>query len=368
MLQLKLRIKCGVLELKNSYKTFVFSLCLSLLFFSCESIPPRGSLAGANVIGENSDVFIFVPVQSNKELLTKVLPPHKYLKKALDKTDYLYLSLALKDLPKIDASPSFLEENNNETIEGEKGSDESVSDKGKNIQDVLEGASSLNVLSEENEMTIEENEKQNIFDLISYNLCAIGNYPAKLARFFLTKKNGWIRKRKDDGYSYYQREDDEAKSFSFFSIPTKEIALFSHNTDYEDKMEEFLERVDRPRPVYFDEDFEMAIQQGNPSNDICIFVANSHFFLSKLLGINLDLPIESLKVYLGRDTSRSKEIYTYSIIIEAKNLTAGFATRLLLSKLLKTQVRVNGNKIVVEKAKVTSERLVELIQKTIGNL
>lgn len=139
----------------------------------------------------------------------------------------------------------------------------------------------------------------------------------------------------------------------------------SYNTDNEDKMEKLLERMDNPRPVYFDEDFEMAIQQGNPSNDICIFVQNSHFFLSKLLGINLDLPIESLKVYLGRDTSRSKEIYTYNIIIEANNLTAGFATRLLLSKLLKTQVRINGNKIVVEKAKVTSEKLVELIRKVI---
>ena len=343
------------------YKSFVFSLFLSFLFFSCASLPPRGSFAGATIIGEEADVFIFVPVQHNKELLTKILPTHKYVKKAIDKTDFLYLSLALKDLTQKEISPLLLEEKESETLEEE----ESFSYAEKNIKDTHENGVLSNVQSEENETLIEENEKKNLFDLVSYDICAIGNYPTKLTSFFLTKKNGWIRKKIDESYTYYQKKDNETKSFSFFSIPIKEVALLSYNTDNEDKMEKLLERMDNPRPVYFDEDFEMAIQQGNPSNDICIFVQNSHFFLSKLLGINLDLPIESLKVYLGRDTSRSKEIYTYNIIIEANNLTAGFATRLLLSKLLKTQVRINGNKIVVEKAKVTSEKLVELIRKVI---
>lgn len=353
MLMWKLLSKCGVLELKNMYKNFLFSLITCFLLLSCASLPPRGSFAGATIIGGDSDVFIFVPVQHNKELLTKILPSHKYVKKALDKTDFLYLSLTLKDLKQSEIL--------NESIEKETEdvpADKTISKIEENIED---GA----IISDE---AIEENAEKNIFDSVSYDLCAVGNYPTKLTQFFLTKKNGWIRKKGSEGYTYYQKENVEEESFSFFSIPTKELALFSYNAEDEDRMEEVLTRVDKPKPVYFDEDFEMAIQQGNPSNDICIFVANSHFFLSKLLGIELDLPIESLKVYLTKDTSRSKEIYTYSITIEAKNLVAGFATRLLLSKLLKTQVRVNGNKIVVEKAKITSERLVELIQKVIRNL
>lgn len=351
--------KCGVLELKNIYKSFIFSLIACFLLLSCAGIPPRGSFAGATVIGGNSDVFIFVPVQHNKDLLAKILPNHKYVKKALDKTNFLYLSLTLKDLKS--------KGNLNESIEEE----------GETLEEKLvfetEGAIEENheignpEIQEDSltERTIEEDTEKNLFDLVSYDLCAVGTYPTNVARFFFTKKNGWTRKKGDEGYTYYQKEGDKVKSFSFFSIPTKDLALFSYNTDNEYRMEEVLERVDRPQPVYFDEDFEMAIQQENDSNDICIFVSNSHFFLSRLLGINLDLPIESLKVYLTKDTSRNKEIYTYSIIIEVENLTAGFATRLLLSKLLKTQVRVSGNKIVVEKAKVTSERLVDIVRKVI---
>lgn len=346
--------KYGVLELKKMYKGFIFGFVLSFLFFSCESIPPRGSLAGATVIGGNSDVFIFVPVQHNKTLLTKILPKHKYVKKALDRTDFLYLSVSIKGLEQTEILNKPVEEDNtfeNEIILGKKEEAQEKLGKTPHIDEVLE-----------------ENVEKKLFDSVSYDLCAVGTYPTKITRFFLTKKNGWTRKKEDGGYTYYQKENDEPKSFSSFSIPTKEIALFSYNSNDEYKIEDVLERVNKPRPAYFDEEFEMSIQQGNPSNDICIFVANSHFFLSKLLGINLDLPIESLKVYLTKDTSRSKEIYTYSIIIEAKNLTASFATRLLLSKLLKTQVRVNGNNIVVEKAKITSEKLVDIIQKVVGNL
>jgi len=346
------------LELKNIYKSFIFSL-IACFLLSCASIPPRGSFAGATIIGGNSDVFIFVPVQHNKDLLTKILPNHKYVKKALDKTNFLYLSLSLRDLKQ--------EGNLNEiTQEGGGTLEEKLSAE---TEGAIEKKQEIGILEIQEagptEVTIEENTEKNLFDSVSYDLCAVGTYPTKIAQFFFTKKSGWARKKGNEGYTYYQKEDDKAKSFSFFSIPTKDLALFSYNTDDEYRMEEVLERVDKPEPVYFDEDFEMAIQQGNNSNDICIFVSNSHFFLSKLLGINLDLPIESLKVYLAKDTSRSKEIYTYSIIIEVKNLTAGFATRLLLSKLLKTQVRVNGNKIVVEKAKVTSEKLVDIIQKVI---
>ena len=336
------------------YKGFLFSLFLSFLLLSCASVPPRGSFAGATIIGEDSDVFIFIPVQHNKELLSKILPEHKYVKKALDKTNFLYLSLMLKNLENVEADDVV---EKTESLEA----NEDVEVKEEN-QEIEEKVLNDEILIEEN---IEEKVEQNVFDLVSYDVCAVGSYPSKLIQFFLTKKNGWFRKKSKQNYTYYQKENEEKKTFSFLSLPTKELALFSYNIDNENKMKEVLERVDRPRPVYFDEDFEMAIQQGNPSSDICIFVSNSHFFLSKLLGINLDLPIESLKVYLTRGTSRNKEIYTYSIILKVKNLTAGFATRLLLSKLLKTQVRVNGDKIVVENAKVSSEKLVDIIQKVI---
>ncbi|MGP1438339.1 MAG: hypothetical protein ACTTKH_04630 [Treponema sp.] len=344
-------------------KNIFLSIIICLLLASCSTIPPRGSFAGATIIGEDSDVFIFVPVQHNKSLLEKILPEHKYIKKALYKTNFLYLSLKLPN-----------NENANKNIENDEETEEDSLQEGTLIQ---EDISLQEEVSLEEVLTIEGAtdetisnapiEEKNIFDLVSYDLCAVGAYPSKLIQFFLTKKNGWNRKKGNEGYTYYQKEDPEKSSFSFLSVPTKDLALFSYNSNDKDKMKKVLERVDKPRPVYFDEDFEMAIQQGNPSNDICIFVSNSHFFLSKLIGINLDLPIENLKVYITKDTSRTKEVYTYSIILKAKNLTAGFATRLLLSKLLKTQVRIDGNTIVVDKAKVSSERLVSLIQKVLFN-
>ena len=48
-----------------------------------------------------------------------------------------------------------------------------------------------------------------------------------------------------------------------------------------------------------------------------------------------------------------------------ENLQASFATRLLLSKLLKSQVNIKENEIIVENAKVFTDRLVEIIKQVV---
>ena len=78
------------------------------------------------------------------------------------------------------------------------------------------------------------------------------------------------------------------------------------------------------------------------------------------------MPIDNLKVYLTRNTEKAKEFYNYKIILQMRNITAGFATRLLLSKLLKTQVRIEDNNIIVEKARVSVDRLVQIINKLLN--
>lgn len=326
-----------------------------VLFFviSCTSFPPRGSFAAANVIAEGSDVFLFIPLKENRNLLEKILPSHKYVKKALDRTNYIYVSLFLnKRLQLKEKMEIETDERNKDSFLEE-------------IEQSEEGKDSGGLSSEMDSLIEETYEK----DKLSYDICAIGNYPKSIAGFVLKKKDGWERKIIDSGYIYYERKDDilesSSPSFSFFSIPTKDIALFSYNTTKNNKINELLEKVDMPRPHTFDIDFEMEIQQGNPSGAICVFISNPYFFLYRILGINLDLPIENVKIYLIKDSSKTKEIYNCKVILKVENLQASFATRLLLSKLLKSQVNIKENEIIVENAKVFTDRLVEIIKQVV---
>lgn len=161
---------------------------MCFLLLSCRSIPPRGSFAGATVIGEDSDVFLFIPVQYNKSLLTKILSNNKYVKKAIDKTDFLYLSLALKDLKQV--------ENDTDSIQETYIEDEIESETEGMLQDTEKMKKSKEKVASEKPENIKENAEKNPFDMVSYDVCAVGSYPTKLTRFFLTKKNGWTRKKR----------------------------------------------------------------------------------------------------------------------------------------------------------------------------
>lgn len=371
-------------------------------------------MAPSTIIGKSSDVFLFVPVKKNMGLLTSLFNEDKYMTKALDKTDYLYVSLKLKNKFKKGA------EEREQLESSTEGEEEKIEDAQENVfeesqvntlQNEIESTSTEGVFNEKNinetnstyepikEYTLqeveikdidekgdnvfEEEEKGNlyintqisdeideggdVFDDINYEICAIGKYPKSVAGFIFSKKNGWKKEKSSGGYIYFQKNSsaEGGDLHSFFSIPTKNIALFSHNSSDECRMENLIDRLNSPRPSPFGIDFELAMQQGDDSSNICIFVANPHFFLSKLIGIDLDLPIENLKVYLNRNTERAKEFYNYTVILEVQNVSAGFATRLLLSKLLKSQVRIEENKIIVEKAKITKDRLLEIIKRVV---
>ena len=131
-------------------------------------------------------------------------------------------------------------------------------------------------------------------------------------------------------------------------------------------MENLLDRVNSPSPVHFGEEFEFKMQQGEEAKDICIYVANPQFFLANLLALDIDLPIDNLRVYLKRNAEKTKEYYNYKIILQMQNETASFATRLLLSKLLKTQVRIENDSIIIEKAKLGLDRLVKIINRVLN--
>ena len=310
-------------------RAFFSCIIFAFLNVSCATFSQRLTLAGDAIIGKGSDVFVFVPVGYHKNLFSKLFPSQKYIDKAIDRTNYLYISLKMKD--------------DKETFAEKKSDDEMLS-----IDD----------------------EGDALLDKINFNLCAVGRYPKSIAGLVFSKKNGWKKEKSENGYKYYIKEEGGAyyaPRFSHFSIPTGELALFSYNSENKYDMENILERVEKPYPINLGVDFELKIQQKKANEDICIFVSNPHLFLSRLVGLDLDFPIETLKVYLKRNGESAKEFYNYSIVLDMKSITAGFATRLLLSKLLKTQVRIEENQIIVEKAKITTERLVQIIQKAIDN-
>lgn len=400
---------------------FCFLLVLFVLI-SCSSIPSSGALAGATIIGEGADVFVFVPIQHNRTLLSRILPKNNYLEKALDRTDYVYASLKVKNKKPVmfenmeslkeNSAESVLEKNegdefsSNEGRVGSEGANEAPTGREFNgkgfipttiINDITDGRMDVvteSHIKEENDEPIAdlgeklsnnssvvlpnnlyinssiEDEEQDIFKLLSYDVCAVGRYPKNIAGLIFNKRRGWQKQRATSGYKYYKKMDMQdakgAPAFSFFSIPSSSLVLFSYNEKNEYKMENLLDRVDSPRPVRFGKEFELSIQQGEDAKDICIYVANPHFFLENLLAIDVDLPIDNLKVYLRRNTEKAKEFYNYKIILQMRNITAGFATRLLLSKLLKTQVRIEDNDIIVEKARVSLDRLVQIINKVLN--
>lgn len=324
---------------------FFCSFFVLFIFVSCASVHPRGTLAGATVVGKESDVFVFVPIGHNRTLLSRVLPQSKYIEKVLDRTNYLYASIKVKN------KKPLLFDDVQETEEG-------VNTSSFDSSDATSTDSSMG------------GEGQDIFSLLSYDVCAVGKYPKSIAGFIFNKSNGWQKQKSISGYKYYKKVDRvDARGvpvFSFCAIPDSNLALFSYNEANECKMENLLERVDSPHPVRFGEEFELSIQQGENAKDICVYVANPQFFLASLLALDIDLPIDNLKVYLTRNTEKAKEFYNYKIILQMRNITAGFATRLLLSKLLKTQVRIEDNNIIVEKARVSVDRLVQIINKLLN--
>ncbi len=311
------------------FRVFLFCIFALLLFFSCSTLSKKKVLAGEGVVAPSSDIFIFVPTKHYKKLFSRLFPGSPYAEKILNRTEYLYLSLKLKD----EASSEGLEEG------GQLDATES---------------SAYPALDEGDDAS---------FENMKMNICAIGRYPKSMAGLVFNKKNGWQKEKSESGYSYYIRGDESA--FSFFSIPKKELAIFSHNSDDRGEMETLLGRLESPGFIEFGEEFGSKIKSGSQNEEICVFVSNPHLFLSKLVGLQLDLPIESLKLYLKRNTESAKDVYNYSIILDMKNITAGFATRLLLSKLLKTQVRIEENRIIVEKAKIAGDRLLQIVKKVL---
>lgn len=335
----------------------------TFLFFSCASILPHGVLQGSDVVGSSSDIFLFLPIDANRNLIKKLLPEHKYIDKLLNKTSFVYLSVKIKN------KNSVIDGSINSLLE-EVGKNDEMS-KEENLF-TYESTKNERIESGDTSLMEEDSDDKNILDFLSYDICAIGKYPTSVAPFIFTKNNGWQKKRGGSGYVYYQKDgkiDSFGRpSFMFSSIPTRNMILFSYNATNEYNMENLLDRIKRPKRVYFDRDFELSIQQNDPSSDIAIFVSNPPFFLSKLIGLDLDIPIDTLKVYLNKDTERIKEFYNYKIILQMKNINADFATRLLLSKLLKTKVKIEDDSIIVEKSRLSSERLLEIIKKVVlGN-
>ncbi len=363
--------------------TLLLILCV---LNSCSTIPSRDSLAGASIIGEASDLFVFVPIKHNRVLLSRILPQNRYLEKALDRTEYIYASVKVKNKKMTDVQ-----------VEASRHTSKDVSEKEAEDETSIEGSEAVAIeapsdahITEEKKRAMlpvtsssdvavnssivsgsDSSESEDIFKLLSYDICAIGRYPKSIAGLVFKKRNGWQKqKATSSGYKYYKKIDAfDAKgvpSFSFFSIPASNLALFSYNEKNEAKMENLLDRVNSPSPVHFGEEFEFKMQQGEEAKDICIYVANPQFFLANLLALDIDLPIDNLRVYLKRNAEKTKEYYNYKIILQMQNETASFATRLLLSKLLKTQVRIEDDSIIIEKAKLGLDRLVKIINRVLN--
>lgn len=187
-------------------------------------------------------------------------------------------------------------------------------------------------------------------------ICAAGNYPHLLSGSFFRKTDGWNHEKTSGGIKYY------SSRYLDTSLPKKNIAIMLFGTPPRRSMEETVQLLENPESVSLPPSFENLLKTGAASGKIGLFVRNADFFLYKILGIKLGFPIDKIEMYLTKDTTSRKEVYNYNLDIEVNNANMGFAARLLLSKILKAEVKIDGNKIIVENGKVSAAKLGSIVK------
>ncbi len=191
--------------------------------------------------------------------------------------------------------------------------------------------------------------------LSEVRVCAVGKYPYGMTDLFFKKKNGWEPRKTKDGYKYYE------SPYVDISIPSPLLACVGLGPETRKHMDELLERMKNPTEPKFPEQFRSLISSG--SQDIGIFVTNSEFFLSGLLGVRLGLPLGKIEMYLQKDlTAAPQSKYIYNLYVEAENPLAAKVAKTVLQKMLSTEVRVKENILIIENGNIPESKIITIVK------
>jgi hypothetical protein len=185
-------------------------------------------------------------------------------------------------------------------------------------------------------------------------VCAVGNYPANLAGMAFKEKNGWTKYIASNSVSYY------SGGISAISIPNNSSAFLALADEPEHSMKRFLEDGKSEKIVPFSENFDRFVET-TTKNAVGIFIKNPNFFIAKMLGTDLQLPVTTSEIYLLKDAENG--MYSYNFSIETGNKMTAFALSLLLRTVVNADVKTADKTVLVENGKLSETDLGNLLQK-----
>ncbi len=188
-------------------------------------------------------------------------------------------------------------------------------------------------------------------------ICMKGQYPYKLAGSFFKKKNGWNPKKTNKGLKYYESE------FVDISIPSALIACVGLGDKNRQKMSVILDKLDTPSKPEFSKKFNSVLT--SDSGEIGIFVKNSDYFLSQIIGVHLGLPVGEIEMFLkksGSPKSNEEQLYKYDLSIQIENANTAMLLQLFLKKMLGVEVNYIDEFLVVKNREIPESKIVKIVK------
>lgn len=186
-------------------------------------------------------------------------------------------------------------------------------------------------------------------------VCAVGRYPANMAGSIFKEKNGWTRYTAKNDVNYY------SGGMSAVSIPNDSNAFLALSDKPETSMQFFLDNASSEKIVPLSQKYNLFVE--NPvAGTVAIFIKNPNFFIAKILGVDLQLPVKASEIYLTKNTGEST--YNYDFSVETGNNMTAFALSLLLKKTINADVKTSGATLFIENGKLTEEDLATLLKQT----
>ncbi|MBQ7613091.1 MAG: hypothetical protein IJU92_08520 [Spirochaetaceae bacterium] len=184
-------------------------------------------------------------------------------------------------------------------------------------------------------------------------ICAEGNYPPSLTGFIFDEKNGWKKSTAANGVAYY------SGGINAVSIPNTKNTLLALASQPEETMYRFLERAKNKTSPGFSEAFERFVE--NPTKGtVGIFVKNPNFLFARILGTDLQLPLQGSEIFLKRQKDGS---YTYDFGIKTSNALTAFGVSLAVRAALNAEVTLDGNTVQVKNGKLPKTQLSDMLKK-----
>lgn len=179
-------------------------------------------------------------------------------------------------------------------------------------------------------------------------LCAVGSYPANMAGSIFKEKNGWIKYTAKNNVNYY------SGGISAVSVPNNQNAFLALSNTPETSMQFLLDNSTSTEVVSFSQKYNLLVE--NPiAGTVSIFVKSPNFFIEKLLGVDLQLPVKTSEIYLTKN--KQDLSYSYDFSIETGNKMTAFALSLLLKKAMNANVKTENFTIFIENGTISEQQL-----------